>query len=388
MKEEPTRKLAVLLHADVVGSTALVRLDETLAHRRLQDTFKRLAEFILRHDGVAHEIRGDALVAEFPMASDAVAASLEFQAANTDHNKKLADDILPEVRVGIAMGEVVVADGTVTGEGVVLAQRIEQLAEPGGVCIQDAVYQTVPKRLAFDYALLGERTLKGFDEPVRVYTVGARPQVAAPQLETPTRPDIVELTVPEEPSIAVLPFTNMSADPEQEHFSDGITEDIITALSRIPSLLVIARNSTMVYKGKPVDVQVVGREQGVRYVLEGSVRRAGRRVRVTAQLTDVLKGRHLWADRYDRDVDDVFEVQDDITQNIVVEMRAQIQRVQLGNDSFGATPAIDQSPGSSRSRHRDGVERRYCGNYRWACRPTPLYDETDNDAGLSCTSGH
>ena len=215
------------------------------------------------------------------------------------------------------MGEVVIADDTVTGEGVVLAQRLEQLAESGGVCIQGAAYETVPKRLPFAYEGLGERDLKGFNEPVRVYAVKTTNQ-PMPQRKSET------LELPESPSIAVLPFTNISGDPEQEHFGDGITEDIIMALSRISGLLVVARNSTMVYKGKAVDVKQIGKEQGVRYVLEGSVRKGGDRIRVTAQLIDATTGHHLWADRYDRALDDIFAVQDDITHQIVVEMRVQL----------------------------------------------------------------
>ena len=184
MADTPPRKLVVLLHADVVGSTALVRLNETVAHERIQDAFRRLSETITEHDGVAHEIRGDALVAEFSRASDAVAAAVGFQAANTAYNEELPDDVLPVLRVGIAMGEVVVADNTVTGEGVVLAQRLEQVAEPGGVCIQGAVYETVPKRLPFDYENLGEHELKGFDEPVRVYTVDHRAGTTTPKVPT------------------------------------------------------------------------------------------------------------------------------------------------------------------------------------------------------------
>ncbi|MFT5393977.1 MAG: adenylate cyclase [Gammaproteobacteria bacterium] len=171
MADSPSRKLAVLMHADVVGSTALVQANETLAHERIQDVFRRFSDTISSHGGTAHEIRGDALVAEFARASDAISASDAFQMANTAHNEDLPDEIRPVVRVGIAMGEVVVADHTVTGEGIVLAQRLEQMAEPGGICIQGAVYDTTPKRLPFKYDILGEHGLKGFDEPTKVYAV-------------------------------------------------------------------------------------------------------------------------------------------------------------------------------------------------------------------------
>lgn len=334
MEEGQSRKLAVILHADVVGSTELVRLHETVADQRMQDAFRRFSEEITNHNGVAHEIRGDALVAEFARASDAVMASLAFQDANSSLNETLADDIRPVLRVGIALGEVLVTESRMTGEGVVLAQRLEQLAEPGGVCVQDAAYQTMPKRLPYDYESLGNRELKGFDEPVRAYSVRRRDEALASQREA-SAPEL-----PEEPSIAVLPFTNMSGDPEQEYFSDGITEDIITALSRISGLLVVARNSTMVYKGESVDVQQVGQELGVHYVLEGSVRKAGNRIRVTAQLIDARTGHHQWADRYDRELDDIFAVQDEIARRITVEMRVELLEGESARIFAGGTKNV------------------------------------------------
>ena len=180
MAEHSPRKLAVILHADVVGSTALVQRNESVAHERMQDVFRRFSATIESYGGVAHEIRGDALVAEFARASDAVSAALAFQFANEDYNKGVTDDIRPEIRIGISLGEVVIADGTITGAGVVLAQRLEQLAEPGSVCIQGAAYETVPQRLPFKYESLGEQKVKGFEEPVRVYTVGLGDGQAVP----------------------------------------------------------------------------------------------------------------------------------------------------------------------------------------------------------------
>ena len=324
VEDPPFRKLAVLLHADVVSSTELVRANEALAHQRIHAVFQALSKTISAHNGITHEIRGDALVAEFQMASDAVAAAIEFQASNATSNQNSADEILPVLRVGIAMGEVVVADNTVTGEGVVLAQRLEQFAEPGSVCLQGAAYETIPKRLPFAYDDLGELKLKGFDDCIRAFVVKQSMAAEVSNPVTRTLAEEVVLDLPESPSIAVLPFVNMSGDPEQEFFSDGITEDIITALSRISGLLVIARNSTMTYKGSAVDVRRVGLEQGVRYVLEGSVRKAKNRIRVTAQLIDATSGHHKWAERYDREIDDVFAVQDDITHQIMVAMRVEI----------------------------------------------------------------
>ncbi len=317
MTETPLRKLAVLLHADVVGSTSLLQKNETLAHERIQDTFRRFSECISNHGGIAHEIRGDALVAEFSKASDAISASLAFQADNTILNEQLSDDIQPVLRIGIAMGEVVVADNTVTGEGIVLAQRLEQLAENGGVCIQGAAYETVPKRLPFEYQSLGEKKLKGFEESIRAYSVKLknREGVSIPEFINPKNTHPLEL--PTKPSIAVLPFNNMSNDSEQEFFADGIAEDIITELSKFRTLFVIARNSSFTFKNEQLTIRDVGVKLGVRYVVEGSVRKAGGRVRITAQLIDAIDDKHLWAERYDRDLEDIFAVQDEVTQAIV-----------------------------------------------------------------------
>jgi len=323
--QTPVRKLAVLLHADVVGSTSLVQKNETLAHERIQDTFRRFSGTISNHGGIAHEIRGDALVAEFARTSDAISASLAFQTANATHNEQLTDEVRPVLRIGIAMGEVIIADNTITGEGIVLAQRLEQLAENGGVCIQGAAYETVPKRLPFEYENLGERQVKGFDEPVRVYAVSLQPGGVIPSIETSAQPEAAVSSLPENPSIAVLPFTNMSGDTEQEYFSDGITEDIITELSRFRELRVMARNSTFYYKGQAIKVQDVGRELGVSYVVEGSVRKAGDRVRVTVQMVEAESGVHIWAERYDRELEDIFAVQDEITRAIVSTLPVRIQ---------------------------------------------------------------
>lgn len=318
--EQPTRRLVVILHADVVGSTGLVQLNETLAHQRIREAFRRLSETISGYGGIAHEVRGDALVAEFARASDALSASLAFQAANTVHNDELPDQVRPSVRVGISLGEVVVADHTVTGEGVVLAQRLEQLAEPGGVCVQGAAYETVPKRLPFNFDNLGERHVKGFDEPFRVYAVSLKRGAEIPAAEAPIQRDSAASLLSDGPSIAVLPFTNMSGDPEQDYFSDGITEDIITELSRFRNLPVIARNSSFTFKGRAVDVKEIGQKLGVNHVVEGSVRKAGNRVRVTAQLVEVASGNHVWAERYDRKLEDIFAVQDEVVASVVAQL--------------------------------------------------------------------
>jgi len=318
--QTPQSRLAVLLHADVVSSTTLVRQNETVAHERIRNAFHRLSGVVSSHQGIAHEIRGDALVAEFSKASDAVTAALEFQAINSANNESLSDEICPVIRIGIAMGEVVIADQTVTGEGIVLAQRLEQLAEPAGVCIQGAAYETIPKRLPFDFENLGEQVLKGFVEPVKAYLVKSESLAGSD-----AKPETIELDLVDKPSIAVLPLDNMSGDPEQEFFADGMTEDIITALSGFSTLFVIARNSSFVYKGVAQDIKKIGAELGVRYVLEGSIRKSATRVRITAQLIEAASGVHLWAQRYDRVLKDVFELQDEITQMLVAAIQPELE---------------------------------------------------------------
>ena len=351
---QSARQLAVILHADVVGSTTLVQRDETRAHDRIRDAFERFSETIQAYGGTPQELRGDALLATFSRASDAVSASLSFQAGNTHHNETLTDDIRPEIRIGIALGEVVIADGTLTGPDVVIAQRIEQLAQPGGICIQGAAHDTIPSRLRIEYTNLGDQDVKGFDNPVHVYSVELKPAEEVPPPDPkksdgflprkgsaisavvalvlvaggiswlqPWKSEIeradpakMAFALPDKPSIAVLPFDNLSADKEQEYFSDGITEDIITDLSKISGLFVVARNSTFTYKGQPVKVRQVAEELGVRYVLQGSVRRAEEKIRITAQLIDALQGNHLWAERYDRELKDVFSVQSEVARQV------------------------------------------------------------------------
>jgi len=331
-----SRKLAVILHADVVGSTLLVQKNEAIAHQRMQTAFHRFSEIIQAWGGIAREIRGDALLAEFERASDAVAAALAYQVLNAERNTAIDDDIQPELRIGISLGEVIIADNTITGVGVVLAQRLEQLAEPGGVVVQGTVSETVPSRMPFEFESLGEQVLKGFDKPVRSFVARLLPGEAMP---TPEDGAGAKLDLPDDPSIAVLPFANMSADPEQEYFADGITEDLITELSKIPGLMVISRNSTFTYKGKAVIAQDVCRDLGVRYMMEGSVRKAGQQVRITAQLIDGHSGGHVWAERYDRGLSDIFAVQDDVTEkivraleaNLVVDIRERVARVETDN---------------------------------------------------------
>jgi adenylate cyclase len=359
-RDRLSRKLAVILHADVVGSTALVQMNETLAHERIQSAFHQFSATINAYGGITHELRGDALVAEFERASDAVAAALAFQAANTELNASLDDPVQPQMRIGISMGEVVIADNTITGAGVVLAQRLEQLAEPGKVCIQGAAHETVPQRLPFEYKSLGKQQVKGFEEPVGAYTVALKPGESIPapepaseaaplthkrprnssvalgsivflvligislawwqpwvQREEPASLERMTFPLPDEPSIVVLPFKNLSDDPKQEYFADGITEDLITDLSRISGLFVIARNSAFSYKGKPVKVRQVAEDLGVRFVIQGSVRRVDDTIRINAQLIDATTGGYLWAEHHDGPLTEIFTLQDKITRGIV-----------------------------------------------------------------------
>lgn len=356
-KDSLSGKLAVILHADIAGSTTLVQADKELAHERIQDSFRRFGEAIEKFYGQVLEIRGDALLASFDRASDAVCAALSFQADQGHYLDRLHDAVRPAVRVGISMGEVIIADSTVTGAGVVQAQRIEQLAEPGSVYVTAAIDDALSTSLPFDPINVGEHVLKGFEHPVHVYQILLKsgesippPQppdtgqatgvnwkpvavsaaflvlIAAvflywfePQLPRDEKidPEKIETELSDKPAIAVLPFTNMSSEIDRNYFADGMTEDLITDLSKISGLFVISRNTVFTYKDRAVKIRQVAKELGVRYVLEGSVRRAGNQIRVNAQLIDASTDGHIWAERYDGTIDDIFALQDRVTNKIV-----------------------------------------------------------------------
>jgi TolB-like protein/class 3 adenylate cyclase len=384
VKDQLSGKLAVILHADVAGSTSLVQQDKLLAHERIRDSFRLFSDTIKKYQGHVLELRGDALLAEFEHASEAVTAALSFQADHAVYNARLKDDLQLGIRVGISMGEVVIADNTVTGAGVVQAQRVEQIADSGGVCITAAIHESLSKRMPFDLESLGEQELKGFDHPVHVYRVELRPGDSVPSPESqgdhkassgqwkqsgiiaavlliiatasfywikppnsedefvPAKQAVAPL--PDKPSIAVLPFTNMSTDAEQEYFADGMTEDLITDLSKISGLFVISRNSVFTYKGQAVKIPEVARELGVRYVMEGSVRRAGNQVRVNAQLIDATTGGHIWAERYDGTYEDIFSLQDKITSKIVASLAVKLtqgEQYQIAQKETDNTEAYD-----------------------------------------------
>ena len=325
--DQLSRKLTVILHADVVGSTALVQKNEKIAHERIRATFQAFSETITKHNGVTREVRGDALVADFDRASDAVDAAITYQTANSAAAEDAKDEIWPMLRIGISLGEVIIADNTITGAGVVIAQRLEQLAESGGVVVQGAIAETVPARLPFEFQNLGEHNLKGFDHPIRAFAaraIEAKDTKATASDKTSLLAESAKSVSHEKPSIAVLAFTNMSNDPEQELFGDGIAEDIITQLSKLSALVVIARTSTFVYKDKTADIQQIAKDLAVSHVLEGSVRKSGNRVRVTAQLIDARTSQHIWAEKYDRALVDIFDVQDEIMREIVSALDVEI----------------------------------------------------------------
>ena len=300
------RRLAAILAADVAGYSRLMGVDEEATLAALKAYRRDLIDpKIAEHRGRIVKTTGDGVLVEFSSAVDAVRCAMEIQRVMAERSAAIPEDRRIEFRIGINIGDIIIDEGDIYGDGVNIAARVETLATPGSICLSDHAYQQIKGKLALEVSDMGEQKLKNIVEPVRVYDV---------RLDgAPLRP---LLTLPDKPSIAVLPFQNMSGDPEQEYFADGITEDVITALSRLHWFFVIARNSTFVYKGKAVDIKQVGRELGVRYVLEGSVRKSGQRVRITGQLVDAITGNHIWAERYDRDLTDIFALQDEITASV------------------------------------------------------------------------
>jgi adenylate cyclase len=316
-EERSDRRLAAILAADVVGYSRLVGLDEaaTLAAFRsaLREVFDpQTAE----HKGRIVKTIGDGLLAEFTSVVNALACAVDIQRAMAARNAGAAQERRLEFRIGVNLGDVVVEDGDIFGDGVNVASRLESIAEPGGIAISGSVREHVGNRLGIVFEDAGEQRLKNIDRPIRVFRV--RP----PRLVLQEAPAMAGMGT--KPSIAVLPFNNMSGDPEQDYFADGVTEDLITDLSKVSGLSVIARNSVFTYRGKAADVQEVARRIGVATVLEGSVRRAGKRVRINAQLIDGRDGTHLWADRYDRDLTDIFGLQDEITRTIVDQLKVRL----------------------------------------------------------------
>jgi adenylate cyclase len=363
--QEIKRKLAAILSADVKGYSRLMGEDEEWTVHTLNTYKEVMGSLIQQHRGRVVGTAGDSVLAEFASVVDAVQCGVEIQQVLRAKNAMLPENRKMEFRIGINLGDVIEEKDTIYGDGVNIAARLEGLAEAGGICISESAYQQIENKLPLRYDYLGEHEVKNIAKPVRVYRARIEPEAVPPKLGEEKKPvgkrlsrvalGIIAIIViaglvvlyqfvlrpspsktevaskekmifplPDKPSIAVLPFVNMSEDPKQEYFSDGMTEEIITALSKVPGLFVIARNSTFTYKGKPVKVKQVSEELGVRYVLEGSVRRSGDRVRITAQLIDALSGNHLWAESYDRDLKDIFALQDDITLKVLTGVQAKL----------------------------------------------------------------
>ncbi len=358
------RKLTAILSADVAGYSRLMQDDEAATVKTLEAYKQIISDLVKQHRGRVVDSPGDNLLAEFASVVDAVQCAVATQKELQSRNTELPENRKMFFRIGVNLGDVIEEESRIYGDGVNIAARLESLADPGGICVSKTAFDQIETKLPFGYEFLGEQTVKNIAKPVGAYRVVLEPRVtqkrgvgfkrqgkgwrlafygllglvlvtaAAAMLQFTQRPALppvekadpkkMAYPLPDKPSIAVLPFVNMSDDPKKEFFSDGITEEIITALAKIPQLFVIARNSTFTYKGKPVQIKQVSEELGVRYILEGSIRRDGDRVRITAQLIDSLTGNHLWADRYDRDLKDIFALQDEITLKIITELRVKL----------------------------------------------------------------
>jgi TolB-like protein/class 3 adenylate cyclase len=373
------RKLTAILSADVKGYSRLMGEDDQATVRTITAYREVITEVVQKHRGRVVDSPGDNILAEFASVIDAVHSAVEIQEKLKTRNAELPEDRKMEFRIGVNLGDVIHEEERIYGDGVNVAARVESLAEAGGICVSGTVFDQIESKVPLGYEYLGEQSVKNIPKPVRIYKALMDPEavgkVIGEKRAEPRRGLKVALAVvtvlllivgglliwrtafppvqvvsvekmalplPDRPSIAVLPFDNLSGDPEQEYFSDGLTEEIISALSSVPKLFVIARNSTFTYKGKPVKVQQVSEELGVQYVLEGSVRKGGDKIRITAQLIDALNGHHLWAKRYDRNLDDIFSLQDEITKEIITAMQVkltegeQVRAAAKGTDNLEA----------------------------------------------------
>jgi TolB-like protein/Tfp pilus assembly protein PilF len=311
------RKLTAILSADVIGYSQLMRDDEEATVRDLAAYRVLITGIIQQHRGKVIDFPGDNILAGFASVVDAVNGAIKIQGAIKTQNTDVSEKRRMEFRIGINLGDVIEVNNRIYGDGVNIAARVEGLAPDGGICISGTVYEHVKDKLSLEYEYLGERTVKNIPEPIRLYSISSKSSDVSPE-------ESRERSFPDQPSIAVLPFVNISGYPEQEYFSDGITEDLITDLSKISGLFVIARHSVFTYKGKAVKVQEISNDLKVRYILEGSVRKAGERLRITAQLVDAETGGHLWAERYDRELIDIFALQDEVTQKIVAALAVKL----------------------------------------------------------------
>lgn len=311
MEERLPRKLAAILYADVAGYSRLTGEDEDATHRRLREYLDLIAVDIESHRGMTVHYAGDAVLAKFDAVVDALSSAVAIQRRLADRNGDLPEERKVRFRIGINLGDVIEDRGDIYGDGVNVAARLESLADEGGICISESVRTAIGNKLGVGYESMGEQQVKNIAEPVKTYRV-----LLDSNGEQSSTADVKALPLPDRPSIAVLPFDNMSNDPDQEFFADGLAEDIITELSRERELFVIARNSSFAYKGQSPDIRQIAKELGVHYVLEGSVRKAGNRIRLNAQLVEGASGHHIWAERFDRAMEDVFEVQDELTSTI------------------------------------------------------------------------
>jgi adenylate cyclase len=375
------RKLTAILSADVKGYSRLMGENEAETVKTLTAYRKIMAELIQQHRGRVIDSPGDNILAEFGSVVDAVQCSVAAQNEFKARNAELPENRRMEFRIGVNLGDVIEEESRIYGNGVNIAARLEALADPGGICISKTAFDHIESKLPLGYQFLGEQTVKNIAKPVGAYKVLMEPRVTgagtkgqakglpvwrrkpvlagavavliviigvgvwnfywrAPKIE-PASKEKMAFPLPDKPSIAVLPFDNLTGDPQQEYFSDGMTEEIITVLSKVPYLFVIARNSTFTYKGKPVKIGQVAEDLGVRYVLEGSVRRAGDRVRVTAQLIDAIKGHHLWAESYDRELKDIFALQDEITRKILVALEVRLTAGEQASTRRKVTDNLD-----------------------------------------------
>jgi TolB-like protein/class 3 adenylate cyclase/Flp pilus assembly protein TadD len=357
MGERVERRLAAVLAADVAGYSRLMGLEEEGTLARLKAARRAIVDPALAsHRGRIVKTTGDGMLVEFASAVDAVRSSLEVQRSMAEQNAAVLPDQRIEFRIGIHVGDIIFDDNDIFGDGVNIAARLEGIAEPGGVCMSDDAYRQVRGKVEIACYDMGPQYLKNIAEPMRAWRVQLGSQIASKAQPGSLISQAPALALPDKPSIAVLPFQNMSGDVEQEYFADGMVEDIITGLSRSQSLFVIARNSSFTYKGKAVDIKQVGRELGVRYVLEGSTRKSGNRVRITGQLIDAATGAHLWADRFDNDLEDIFDLQDRLTSNVIGAISPQLERAEIERAQRKPTENL---------RAYDYYLRALFGTYQW-----------------------
>jgi len=336
--EHVERRLTAILAADVAGYSRLIGADEEGTLAQLKAFRKTLVDpTIAKHRGRIVKTTGDGMLVEFASAVDAARCAVEVQRGMADENTEIPQAKRIEFRIGIHLGDIIIDDNDIFGDGVNIAARLESIAVPGGISISRAVHDQVRDRINVCFDDKGEIALKNIARPVQVFAISG-----AEESKTTVSPESKPaLALPDKPSIAVLPFTNMSGDPEQDYFADGTAEDIITALSHFKALFVIARNSSFTYKGRAVDVKQIGRELGVRYVLEGSVRKAANRVRITGQLVDTATGAHLWADRFDGGLDDIFDLQDQVTESVVGAIAPVVEKAEIERAKRKPTESLD-----------------------------------------------